>query len=83
MSKHAQKSSYESEIEQSTRENLIASGFKPDQIFAQREGPRRIKSCLKNASKNGAGPGIPEFVVDCPDFLIVIECKSTKHSSIL
>ena len=47
---------------------------------------RRITKLLAKASKNGIGAGHPEFVVafdTYPDFLIVVECKSspTRHQS--
>jgi type I restriction enzyme M protein len=46
----------------------------------------KVKKLLKNASKQGNGCGMPEFIItssQIPDLIIVIECKSSalKHRS--
>jgi len=41
----------------------------------------KIAKLLQNASKRGSGRGRPEFLItlnDCPELLIVIECKADK-----
>ena len=55
-------------------------------VEEQKSDNPRIHKLLKNASKKGSGPGLPEFIISSTthsDFLIVVECKAdeTKHVS--
>ena len=55
-------------------------------IEEQKSDYPRIAKLLKNASKKGSGPGLPEFIISSrsySDFMIVVECKGdeTKHAS--
>ena len=55
-------------------------------VEEQKSDYPRIAKLLKNASKKGSGPGLPEFIISSraySDFLIVVECKAdeTKHIS--
>lgn len=58
-----------------------------DIVFEEKKSDNpRIAKLLSAASKSGAGPGYPEFIIQYknnPDLLIVIECKAdiTKHES--
>ena len=52
-------------------------------VEEQKSQIANVNKLLKNASKSGkGGKGFPEFIissVSTPDFLIIIECKASKH----
>lgn len=55
-------------------------------VEEQRSDNPKINKLLQNASKRGAGVGLPEFIISSKsnsNFIIVIECKaaSSKHQS--
>lgn len=65
---------------------LATNTYKKVHVEKQMSDIPKIAKLLKYASKKGGGRGYPEFIVsfkECPDFLIVIECKAeaTKHQS--
>ena len=48
----------------------------------QQSASPKIQKLLKRASKSGAGPGYPDFILQlsaAPDLLIVIECKASPR----
>ena len=66
-------------------EKIVRQHFEPFEkkglikIEEQKSENPEIKKLLKNASKSGKGAGYPEFIIsikDCPELLIVIECKA-------
>ena len=71
------------------RDKLRSLGYYADPnltVEEQRSDSPKINKLLKNASKQGDGCGMPEFVItssNFADFVIVIECKAsaTRHRS--
>ena len=71
------------------RSRLRDAGYFADAdivVEEQKSDYPRVAKLLKNASKKGSGPGLPEFIISSrpqSDFLIVVECKGdeTKHIS--
>jgi type I restriction enzyme M protein len=74
-------------------ENIIRDAFRLNQeaypdvvIYEQKTNDARITKLLKQASKQGAGGGKPEFIVTFnieKELLIIVECKADilKHES--
>lgn len=72
----------ERKTENLIRDKLRSLGYYGDSsllIEEQRSELPKVQKLLKNASKQGSGIGMPEFIItssDHPDFIIVIECKA-------
>ncbi len=70
-------------------ENLVRTHFKQFSVLdieEQQSAHSKIKKLLQTASKQGAGRGLPEFIIQhkgAPKLLIVVECKANplKHES--
>ncbi|MER8874830.1 SAM-dependent methyltransferase [Mesorhizobium sp. M0814] len=73
----------ERKTENIVRDQLKKRGFYNDpniEVEEQQSANPQIKKLLKQASKQGTGVGLPEFVIRSakyPDLIIVIECKAS------
>lgn len=79
-------------VNEKKTERIVSQHFDNDpyqkqvMVEMQKSDIPKISKLLKYASKKADGEGRPEFIItfkDCPNFLIVIECKAdvTKHQS--
>lgn len=76
----------ERKTERIVSQHLDKDVYKKVLIEEQKSDIPKIDKLLKFASKKGSGAGRPEFIIsfqECPNFLIVIECKAavSKHRS--
>lgn len=69
--------SKEVQVDEWVREKLKSMGLKLGKDFLEKDASAYLKDALKGASKTKkqSGTGIPDFVCECYDLPVVIECK--------
>ncbi|EAL0033210.1 hypothetical protein BEH58_04380, partial [Campylobacter upsaliensis] len=67
----------EVQVDEWVREKLKSMGLKLGKDFLEKDASAYLKDALKGASKTKkqSGTGIPDFVCECYDLPVVIECK--------
>lgn len=67
----------EVQVDEWVREKLKSMGLKLGKDFLEKDASAYLKDALKGASKTKkqTGTGIPDFVCECYDLPVVIECK--------